>query len=312
MFIDVNERLYFSVVQILARFGVPFFAVSTGYLTTKAVERLRQDPADLRKSFLKRWWKLILLYLIWSIIYLVYSIPKWINIGWFSAWAFVDYGVGAVRTGSHYHFWYLLSLIYAWPLFYLCIKYLNRKLWTVVSPFLFMVKVLSYSYYRLLPARFEIIHTAYTFFTGLSDAIFLILPLLLIGAFIAGEKKRKRIVFDLIGLAVCVVMLVIEASNLWSKGLERVSYVVFTYPTTYFFFRVAVENNIKIKGSFITRLGIASLTVYCIHPMIAELCEGVIDSTVIRFAIAAVSSTAVGLLWGVVSERIRNMKKRPE
>lgn len=36
-------------------------------------------------------------------IYLFISIPEWIETGWFSAWAFVDWGIALLIKGSYYH-----------------------------------------------------------------------------------------------------------------------------------------------------------------------------------------------------------------
>ena len=194
-FSTINEGLDFFVVQILARLAVPFFAVCSGYF---ALGRLRDEnisSPESRGAFLQQWKKLILLYAVWTLLYLFLSIPRWIEIGWFSAWAFVDYGIAAVRSGSHYHLWYFLSLIYVWPLFYFCLRKIKRSYWIPGSIVLYLVEVVYYCYKIFLPEIVTKTFTVLSIWEGLTTGVFRLLPFLLMGAYIYGEKAGSRNIY---------------------------------------------------------------------------------------------------------------------
>ena len=55
------------------------------------------------------------------------AIPAWMKIDWTAKAAVADYCYATLFSGSYYHLWYLLSLIYAWPLYYLCRRFLSTK-----------------------------------------------------------------------------------------------------------------------------------------------------------------------------------------
>ena len=99
--------------------------------------------------------------------------------------AFKDYALATVTQGCHYHLWYLISLIYALPLFYLCVRFTkNRKLLFVLMIVLYIIKAISYGYTQWLPTFMQTIFGIGGKFSALFDAVFLLLPLLLLGFFI--------------------------------------------------------------------------------------------------------------------------------
>ena len=48
------------------------------------------------KPIKKQEWKMIKLYALWTLLYLLYSIPTWIKTGWMSFGAFKDYALATV------------------------------------------------------------------------------------------------------------------------------------------------------------------------------------------------------------------------
>ena len=125
LLIDINDTMNFAFVDIICRLAVPFFAVCSGYFLSKSLAKNEFRAKPIKKQELK----LIKLYALWTLLYLLYSIPTWIKTGWMSVGAFKDYALATVTQGCHYHLWYLISLIYALPLFYLCVRFIkNRKL----------------------------------------------------------------------------------------------------------------------------------------------------------------------------------------
>ena len=80
---DVNNTLYFIVVHIICRMAVPFFAICSGYFIGMRCEF--QDKMLCTKEnkniFRWQWKKIAVMYTVLTVIYLIYSIPAWINTG---------------------------------------------------------------------------------------------------------------------------------------------------------------------------------------------------------------------------------------
>ena len=217
--------------------------------------------------------------------------------------AFKDYALATVTQGCHYHLWYLISLIYALPLFYLCARFIkNRKLLFVLMIALYIIKAISYGYARWLPTFIQTIFGIGGKFSALFDAVFLLLPLLLLGFFIS--QKKISLKFSLIGFIVSFSLLTVEAFTLKAFGQESVSFIFLTFPTAYFLFSLISQMNWNLNGKVCTLLGSASLMFYCFHPMIVELFIDIVPSSILLFVIAATVSVAVSFVFVFVKVKI--------
>ena len=131
-----------------------------------------------------------------------------------------------------------------------------------------------------------------------------LLPLLLTGAVIAGQKQRSSM-FYAWGFTVSGLLLVVEASLLRDAGQSAFSYLLFTLPTGYFLMRLILGMNICVSATAARTLGQISMFVYCVHPMIVELTEDVFHSSIVHFGFTAVMSTALGLaylyVWKIIT-----------
>lgn len=299
LFADINDTLNFAVVDIVCRLAVPFFAVCSGYFLSKSLAKNEFRAKPIKKQE----WKLIKLYALWTVLYLLYSIPTWIKTGWMSFGAFKDYALATVTQGCHYHLWYLISLIYALPLFYLCVRFTkNRKLLFALMIALYIIKAISYGYARWLPTFMQTIFGIGGKFSALFDAVFLLLPLMLLGFFISQKKIPLKL--SLIGFIVSFSLLTVEAFTLKAFGQESVSFIFLTLPTAYFLFSLISQMNWNLNGKVCTLLGSASLMIYCFHPMIVELFFDIVPSSILLFVIAATVSVAISLVFVTVQAKI--------
>ncbi len=297
LFSDVNEWLYFTFVQIVCRLAVPFFAICTGYYTVGIIYSEKDEITGKKyKQVFRNWIKLIRLYTFWTIAYLLYSIPQWIKTGWFSFHAFLDYGVAAVRSGSYYHFWYLLGVIYAYPLLFLCVLVFPWKLSITLAVLLHFTNALLYGYNICLSSWGLLRYASFSPDSALYNAFFCILPYLLVGAYIKKGKvpERKQSVRFLIISLFC---LCVEAFFLRKFGQVRYSFILCTLPVAFFLFSIVLScNNIK-ENNVITKLGKISIIIYCIHPMFVELFRQRINSSILLFFVVSTLSTISGFLF---------------
>ena len=300
LFVDINDTLNFAFVDIVCRLAVPFFAVCSGYFLSKSLAKNEFRAKPIKKQE----WKMIKLYALWTLLYLLYSIPTWIKTGWMSFGAFKDYAVATITQGSHYHLWYLISLIYALPLFYLCVRFIkNRKLLLVIMILLYIIKAFSYGYSQWLPVFMQSAFRMGNRFSALFDAVFLLLPLLLLGFFIS--QKKISLKFSLIGFIVSFSLLTVEAFTLKEFGQESVSFIFLTLPTAYLLFSLISQMNWNLNGKVCTLLGSASLIIYCFHPMIVELFIDIVPSSIILFLGMAIISVLLSLMLMFIKARIK-------
>lgn len=302
LFSDGNDMLCFVTLQVICRLAVPFFAICTGYFLSermtfgKTLEKTDRNFA----TFLRHWKKLFWLYAVWTVVYLFHAIPIWIEIGWFSPFAFVDYAVGAVTKGSHYHFWYLWGMIYTLPAFYLLLRIINRRYLLELVAAMWIIKAVSYGHVSYLPSCvLKPLQSAETFLC--------LLPLLLTGTIIAGERTKKTRL-DGAGFAFCAIALTAEAFGRKSVGQEAVSYGFFTLPTAYFLFRILLHSNIKFSVDKCKKLGTASVFVYCVHPILVETLEKKIRSGTLLFLAVAAGSIVLSFAYIKIKEIIVRKK----
>ncbi len=310
LFSDVNDTVYFVVVQIVCRMAVPFFAICTGYFLARKLKKgelLRDENS--KRIFYNQWKKLIALYIVWTIVYLFYSIPGWINIGWFSWHAFLDYGIASIFVGSHYHLWYLLSAIYALPVLYFLVRFVSLKYFMPIAGLLWCFKALMYGYRTWVPPQVAEMFTLMDKVSGIRDAVFCIVPLMLAGVSIGINKSKTRR-HDLAGFCISFVLLMIEAFSLRYGNRTDVSFIVFTLPSAYFLFRLILVSHIRLNSHVCKICGAVSLFVYCIHPMIAEMTDTQIHHTILHFIVVAVIATGTGLLYEEGKQRIGKRKDR--
>lgn len=304
LFADINSILNFVTVDIISRLAVPFFAICTGYfMTQKSIGRRTKGH-----FFWKHWKKLFVIYIIWTFIYLIRLLPKWIEINWFSVNAFIDYGIATIISKPYYHMWYLLSILYAIPIFALCLKYVNKKYYWWIAIFLWAIKALSYGYYMWLPSSIKDIFNLMEKFSGIRDGIFCILPLMLLGSCVYYEKIHKNKLY-ILGFIISLFLLVLEAVTLRYWGQSAISYIIFTLPTSYFLFNLIIRLKISMNTQICNILGMASLFIYMVHPLIIELVDTVVKNSIFCFIITTIFATVFGVLYAAIMLHLKSKVK---
>lgn len=117
-FRDINPSLNFVVVQVLARVAVPFFFVASAFFFFKKLNIKSGIDDEGNKNKLKNYiLRVLKLYLVWSIIYLLIIIPGWIH-GGFALSSILRLLRDAVFTGTYYHLWFLPAMVVSTVLVY--------------------------------------------------------------------------------------------------------------------------------------------------------------------------------------------------
>ncbi len=296
-----SEELNFFITNIFTRFAVPFFFITSGFFFFKGllfengkIKKCKENNAKLFK-YLKR---ASLLYLIWSALYLFFVIPQWIESGWFSASSFIDYGLSFFTIGTYYHIWYMLVTIYSVPIIYIILRYINIKYLLGISVVFYTISILTYSYSSALNVLFGINienlpGANYIFYHGLPRGI----AFISVGAIAIHRKTKLSNKTNLVLLILSFILLALEVFiNYFYLSNETVSYLVFTFPLSYFLFNAISSIEIKVNKENCATFRKMSTIIYFLHPMIIVAFNTETMNSVLRFFIVTISTFIISFV----------------
>lgn len=274
LFAELNDFSYFIFNKLICRLAVPFFALCTGYYVSIG-------------SFKRQWLKQLRIYSLWTLVYFIFLLPNWISSNLFSGHNIIGFGKSALLAGSYFHLWYILYIIYTLPVFYLIKKNISPKYWIIIGVTLWGTYAAGYGYNTLLPKSLLLIENALE--SGYAPVIsqFVLLPFLLVGAFIQTfqiPSKGVCGVFSVLAFA----LLVLEADFVKSLNHQEFSRIFMILPASAFIFMFLL--NIRISAKLVKGQGNMSLIIYCVHPMFCRILEETAMSTTIRFVTIATLS----------------------
>lgn len=309
LFISASQGLNFFFTQIVFRTAVPFFLLCSGYFFAIKISQTSDNTIVLLKKSEIKWVKM---YVLWAVIYLIAVIPNWIETGWMSLNAFIDWGLAFVKNGSYYHLWYLLCIIYAFPVFYLLLKKCRTSLLIVIMLFLYCIEAIAYGYRgffanQTLQKLFEIGDWLSYFLAAFTRC----LPFLLLGALIA-RLKTKNIKTGIWagGLSVSFLGLCAEAYLLKHFEQERFSYIFFTLPVAFFLFMFIKNCNLPDTSKHIyKKMANVSMYIYLVHPLVILILEEYISNSMLLFTVTCILSIAVSVFCVKIKQLWKGKKK---
>lgn len=255
---DFNETGDFILTRVLARIAVPFFFITSGYFL---LSRYHDSDRKLRHFLKKTGWiygASILLYL-----------PLNFRNGYFSQSQLLpELLKDLIFDGTMYHLWYLpasmLGMLIAWKL----VEKLDFSKGLVMALLLYLVGLFGDSYYVVvekLPLLKAFYDRLFELFDNTRNGLFFAPVFLILGGFIADERRKLSSVEAGVGFLISLGLLLAEALILHRHGFQRHdSMYVFLLPAMYFLFHLIL----LWKGRRIPLLRPASLVVYLIHPLV--------------------------------------------
>lgn len=255
---DFSETGDFILTRVLARIAVPFFFITSGYFL---LSRYHDSDRKLRHFLKKTGWiygASILLYL-----------PLNFRNGYFSQSQLLpELLKDLIFDGTMYHLWYLpasmLGMLIAWKL----VEKLDFSKGLVMALLLYLVGLFGDSYYVVvekLPLLKTFYDRLFELFDYTRNGLFFAPVFLMLGGFIADERRKLSSVEAGVGFLISLGLLLAEALILHRHGFQRHdSMYVFLLPAMYFLFHLVL----LWKGRRIPLLRPASLVVYLIHPLV--------------------------------------------
>jgi surface polysaccharide O-acyltransferase-like enzyme len=266
----------YFIIDNIARFAVPFFFAASGYFFAQKMIK-KNDFFYYFKNYVI---KLMKIYFVWLIFYIVYDVLFIFLIGinvqeklikYFDELTVLNlfyYGKGT----SGYQLWFLTALIWSTVIIYIFFKFKKINILFVVSFILNLMGLLgqAYTMFFHLPV------------SSTRDALFFGLFYTTLGVLFAVNKHLKKLRkisgITYLGLAVICTLIQVMEGYLLDKVIDgsHGEYYFSTILLTTFLFFFALNNNQSGKGLWITKVGGNALGIYIIHVFFLDLFNRII------------------------------------
>lgn len=257
----VSIYLQAALMHGVARYGVPFFFVVSGYFLSKNVK----NDKDGRKGYLMYAYKNAKLYLLWSLIYLP---PKFLLLyrNKSGVWEkIVSFLKEMVFDSSYVHLWYIKATMGACIFLYFLAKYLSTRKIFILSGFLYVIGSIGNVYYMVLPESMKAIYERYfEVFKTTRNGLFFGMFFISMGIYIKNYLDAKNyqmnyLLFSLIGF-------ILEAGFfIYGDGFHEYDMYLTLGPLVFFLF-IRIKNwNIKMKEVTSKFFREASTYIYLLH-----------------------------------------------
>lgn len=275
-FYGVSDLMNFILMQIVARFAVPFFFLTSAFLFFSGLDYEDYRGRANRKRLSRYAGRLLRLYLVWSLLYIPIRILNNPVTGFAGLlWQLKVTARDFLFAGIASHLWFLTALLVAVCLVFLLLHRLNPKTILVLGGILYLVGLLGDSYSFLLagvPILDSALQAYRHIFVTTNNGIFFGLPFVAAGAYFARFKPRCGTHPAILGFLLLTGCLAAEAfavyfgaSGFNPKSVD-VNRWIFLAPAAVFLFAALLQTNWKptpIAGM----LRSMSMTIYLIHPM---------------------------------------------
>jgi surface polysaccharide O-acyltransferase-like enzyme len=289
-----GEKINF-IINVFARFGVPYFFVVSGYLLGQKHVLINQKSEYFKKYLLKTTKLLV----VWSLFFFLYDLVmivlksyiQGLNIkmemnGYLVSVFRITNLYYGINNGTSYHLWYLVALIWSVMILYIFVKLRRVMILLYISFILNLIGLLGQSYSTLLKIPFD---TRDSLFYGL---FYVTLGYYLSINFEYIKLKVKTNLF--------IIMFLLFSFLQIMEGELLVSYFNAIWGNYYFFTILStvtlilfVLTNQKINHSFINKIGANSVGIYVIHPLFISLSYNVLN-------ILNIKAISQSLIWNLL------------
>lgn len=269
-FLEISETFNTYFIHTVCRLAVPFFFTTSGFFFFRNYDSENEDLNETRLK--KALIRLFRIYLIWTIIYLPYTIFDYTHTGFHIKYLFT-YVRDFFLNGSYYHLWFLPALMLADVIVY-CLYKKGLNFTLLITFILYFVGYLINVYtpiWESIPG----ISFFFGFFTKtLSTArngIFFGPMFIAIGLLLSRTRRLPKKV-SLIGFLISFVLFFAEVSLYRHFGILRdlTSMYICLVPVIYFLVNYLLKVNIPYRKMF-TILRHDSLMIYTSHILFAKI-----------------------------------------
>lgn len=292
-----NEVANLIFNQIFARLAVPFFFITSGFFLFRKFGNDVVANKILLIQYIKR---ILILYIIWSIVYLPWIIEdRFIN----NNYSFIFNCFALIRNlffiGIYGHLWYLLAVATAAIIIYMFNKFLSINK-TIIIAFLFYIIGIFGDSYISIVHNFSFINNIYSlyfkFFESVRNGLFFGFIFMGMGMIIVKKEIFISKQYAIIGFILSLIGMFIEVFLLkYLLRIDNFQMYFFMLPTTFFLFQLLLNVRL-INHSCYYKLRKLSLLVYLSHFLFINLYNllqmviGITNSSLIRYCIVVLFS----------------------
>ncbi len=278
----------FILTRIIARIGVPFFIMITGYFILPS-----------RSRFFDQWPRLIsevkkcaLFYIIAILLYLPVNIyagqlPLWTSRGTLDPWWFLRLVKWLFIDGTFYHLWYFPALIMGLVLTGLLLSRFSHKTVIILAAFLYLLGLMGDSYFGLtekIPGISQIYDGIFTVSTYTRNGLFYVPLFLMLGRDLQIRRSHAKTTASFLFAGGALILMTGEGLILHHFHLQRHDSMYLFLPLVMY----ALFNGLSRAGLNLgsrpegrargkrrfALLGKITLVIYVIHPMVIIALRG--------------------------------------
>lgn len=296
---NVLERAYWFYYNVINRCIVPCFFIISGYYLGK---KIYSRPSDAQRTLIKYRKRILVLYIVWTIIYFPYIMKTQ------SIFEFVQ---RFLFYGSVNHFWYLSSLIWAVTIILICKNIFAQKSLLLISSALYLV-----GFWMSFHVSNKWVEFYTKYFLTTSNGLFFGLLFVLLGMRVSQGHRSSRFktIHKFSALFISLLLLGLECLIFERGGRPASNFYLMLIPSAWLMVEVILDLNCKYKGMVTINMdyfGVFSTIIYCSHLWGAYMLQvfWTIESLLFR-ACFTISITAVWcfLVWVCYQRGIKAVK----
>lgn len=244
--------LGFVTSNIFARMIIPFFFISSGYF-------LHIGKNFKSEGYFKKYiFKLIKLYLIWSIIYIPFGIHSlatqtFMDPSLIQGWLWIGALFMAIfNIGTYFHLWYMAALIFAIIFCHFYLKKFSLKSLIILGVILYSFSLVE-TYYGLIsnPLLKSGIDLYFSLFFTTRNGLFVGILYVALGIFLADKNRVQSIKKPLLLSTGFFVLLCIEAFNVRALNCAiDYNVYIFMVPFTTYWFVYLMNKKLKWNWNY--------------------------------------------------------------
>lgn len=270
-FLEISKTFNTYWIHTICRLAVPFFFTTSGFFL---FQKFKADDENANEERLKKTLlRLLRIYLIWTVIYLPYTIFDYTHNG-FHITYLITYVRDFLLNGSYYHLWFLPALMLADVIVYYLYKkkglYFTLKVTLALYVLGYFINVYTPVWENLTGISFFFGFFTKVFSTA-RNGIFFGPMFIAIGLLLSRTRRLPKKV-SLIGFVISFVLLCVEVLlyNHFHILRDLTSMYICLIPAIYFLVNYLLKVKIPYRRMF-TILRHDSLMIYTSHILFAKI-----------------------------------------
>lgn len=267
-FLEISETLNTYFIQTVCRLAVPFYFTVSGFFFFR---KIKNDTMEDRETLKKYLFRLLKIYLIWTVIYLPYTILDYqgSQIGWLGI---ISWLRNFLINGSYYHLWFMPALMTGMVIVYFLYEK-KGMIFTLKCAFALYCIGYILNIYAPVWENIPIVSFFFRFFTITMSTPrngFFFAPMFLSIGILMSRTKRIQPRISQIGFIISFALLVIEVTLYAMIGILRdlSSMYLSLIPATYFLVNCLLIAKIPYKPLY-RLMRQDSLLIYTSHILFA-------------------------------------------